>query len=276
MKKKVLFVAALFIGAATFAQDGLTSKKGEAYLPEAGDWAVGFDAAPFLNYAGNMFNNGTNTNVLNASWANGNAGQTLMGKYFKDENTAYRGQFRLGMGGTSATTIQDSASASPMANTGALENEVSTSNGFSFVVGAGLEKRKGNTRIQGYYGGDLLIGFFGGSSVENTYGFAMDSLNVQQGDATSGRTLESNNGSTFNIGLEGFVGVEWFVAPKVSLGAEYRYGFNMSSLGEGETTSETWNAADQKAETNTVKTGTSGNWGFDTANRASINIMFHF
>ena len=32
MKKKVLFVAALFVGATTFAQDGLTSKKGEAFL----------------------------------------------------------------------------------------------------------------------------------------------------------------------------------------------------------------------------------------------------
>ena len=63
MKKKVLFVASLFLATATFAQDGLTSKKGEAYLPEAGDWALGFDANPFLNYAGNMFNGSLNNTL---------------------------------------------------------------------------------------------------------------------------------------------------------------------------------------------------------------------
>ena len=47
----------MFVGGKCVYQD-LTSKKGETMLPEAGDWAVQFDAAPFLNYAGNLFNAG--------------------------------------------------------------------------------------------------------------------------------------------------------------------------------------------------------------------------
>ncbi|MCB0380481.1 MAG: hypothetical protein KDD24_04440 [Flavobacteriales bacterium] len=69
MKKRLLFVAAIFAATATFAQDGLTSKKGEAYLPEAGDWAIGIDANPFLNYAGNLFNGNTGNGIgAGATW----------------------------------------------------------------------------------------------------------------------------------------------------------------------------------------------------------------
>ena len=46
MKKKYILLTMMLGGATVFAQD-LTSKKGETMLPEAGDWAVQFDAAPF-------------------------------------------------------------------------------------------------------------------------------------------------------------------------------------------------------------------------------------
>ena len=32
----------------------------KVYLPEQGDIAIGFDAAPVLNYVGNLFNNTAN------------------------------------------------------------------------------------------------------------------------------------------------------------------------------------------------------------------------
>jgi hypothetical protein len=53
MKKSTVLVAALALTATSaFAQ--LTNKNGEAYLPESGDWSVGIDATPVLNYFGNM------------------------------------------------------------------------------------------------------------------------------------------------------------------------------------------------------------------------------
>lgn len=285
MKKKVLFVASMFLATAMFAQDGLTSKKGEAYLPEAGDWAIGFDANPFLQYGGQLFNGATTNSFGGATWQGSNSGtMALMGKYYKDESTAYRLMFRFGMGGNSATTIQDTATSS-LPGTGALENEVSNSNGLAFIVGGGLEKRKGNTRVQGYYGGQLMIGILGGSSSDYTYGATMDSTNVANGiivdeNGTTGssqRATETSNGGTFLIGLNGFIGVEWFIFPKVSVGAEYGWGFNMASTGEGETTTESWNFADNAVETFTTKTGSSGSWSFDTGvTGANVNIIFHF
>lgn len=300
MKKKVLFVASLFMATAMFAQDGLTSKKGEAYLPEAGDWAIGFDAHPFLQYAGNMFNGAAGNDISSASYTTPwqSATNSLYGKYYKDESTAYRVMFRFGMGGNTTTYTQDTATGfgtnAPFTNS--VENSMKTSNGLSFVVGGGLEKRKGNTRIQGYYGGMLMIGILGGGTDTYEYGLTMDSLNTEfygvivdetnlDGSAGGGATqrmLEERRGGTFMIGLQGFIGVEWFVFPKVSVGAEYGWGFNMASTGAVEQDYEAWTTMNNSNGVSSLEAWTevqdkSSSWSFDTmAPNGNINIMFHF
>ncbi|MEJ6680882.1 MAG: hypothetical protein QNL21_02200, partial [Flavobacteriales bacterium] len=57
------------------------SKKGESMLPEAGDYAIGFDAAPFLNYVGNFLNSGATSPT--ADFMTG-YDAAITGKYFKD------------------------------------------------------------------------------------------------------------------------------------------------------------------------------------------------
>src|SRR5690606_18278404 len=146
MKRKVLFVASLFLATATFAQDGLTSKKGEAYLPEAGDWAIGFDGTPFLGYVGDVFNGTTNNNVT-ATWVGNNPAMTIVGKYFKDESTAYRAKLRIGFG---SQTMKNTFDTSTTTLTGEITDEMKSSH-FMLTLGGGIEKRKGNTRIQGFY-----------------------------------------------------------------------------------------------------------------------------
>lgn len=287
MKKRVLFVASLFLATATFAQDGLTSKKGEAYLPEAGDWAIGIDANPFLNYAGNLFSGSTAQNTIGAgaTWFAPN--MAIYGKMFKDETTAYRGMLRIGFGSTTTTNIFDTSSTTTPVE---LTDEMKSSYN-NIVLGGGIEKRRGNTRIQGVYGAMVMIGF-GGSSTTFDYGHAFS-------DATGGatwtdfntmttvsgngpRTTEMKNGSTFMLGLQGFIGVEWFFAPKVSLGAEYTWGLAMNSTGEGEVTSERWglatpSATDNSLITTTNKTGKQSSFGLDTGiSGANISLNFHF
>lgn len=291
MKKRLLFVAAIFAATATFAQDGLTSKKGEAYLPEAGDWAIGFDANPFLNYAGNLFNGNTSNGIgSGATWFAPNA--AIYGKYFKDEKTAYRVMVRLGFGSASTGYVADLYSNPADLETKEFTNEVKTSYN-NIVLGGGIEKRRGNTRIQGVYGAQLMIGF-GGSSSETTYGLALgDSSVTANGGAiydlnstnpapvAGQRTTKADNGSTFMLGINGFIGVEWFFAPKVSLGAEYAWGLSMTSNGESETTTERWGVAPggttNSLITKTSKGGKSSTFGLDNSiSGARISLNFHF
>lgn len=290
MKKKVLFVASIFLATATFAQDGLTSKKGEAYLPEAGDWALGFDGTPFLDYAGNMFN-GTTGNSVNATWVGNTPAMTIYGKYFKDESTAYRAKLRIGFG---SMTQKNTFDTSTTTLTGEITDEMKSSY-FNLTLGGGIEKRKGNTRIQGFYGGEMLISL-GSSSTEYTYAdqstgsiaagnvhLATYTTNFTTGATTTGgeRDLKVANGSTFQLGLRGFIGVEWFVAPKVSVAAEYGWGLRMMSQGDSETDTEDYAVATGATDLSLIQrkhtNGGNSSFGIDTDNNGGvISIFFHF
>ncbi len=313
MKKKVLFVASLFLATATFAQDGLTSKKGEAFLPEAGDWALGFDGTPFLNYAGNWFSGSTSQNSVSANSVgnqpmtmNGSGpnfignGFMIVGKYFKDETTAFRGKVRIGFGSTNTIAINDTSGANNTL-TGEVTDEMSTSY-FNLTLGGGIEKRRGNTRIQGFYGGELLFSL-GSASESYTYGDVGNGTNTTfvhnpsyydfdngvfvpgnlNGASTGERVTERVYGSTMVLSLRGFIGVEWFLAPKVSVSAEYGWGLAMSSTGDGEEDTEEYTPALPSAtptEQNILRkhnTGGSSAFGIDTDNNGGvITIYFHF
>lgn len=301
MKKRLLFVAAIFAATATFAQDGLTSKKGEAYLPEAGDWAIGIDANPFLNYAGNLFNGNTFNSIgAGATWYMPN---TIYGKMFKDEKTAYIGMLRLGFGSDSRTNNIDTLAGAP-----AIADEISVSYN-SIVLGGGIEKRRGNTRIQGVYGAMIYIGF-GGGSTKLTYGDTRNDGHTAQwtnwntdpitgaylttnpagnpnNSGNGSRDTEVKNGSTFQLGLMGFLGAEWFFAPKLSLGAKYTWGLAMSSTGESETTTERFGLTAAEAAlatppanhiiTETSKGGKSSSFSLDNGiSGANISLNIHF
>lgn len=306
MKRKVLFVASLFLATATFAQDGLTSKKGEAYLPEAGDWSIGFDASSLTTFVGNSFNGaGNNTldtngnvntdgmNSLNAGgWMNGTVGQEIRFKMFKDENTAYRLRARIGFSGDNSDAVGKYDHDNDI-NTEDQDYKINTknSNGFSVILGAGIEKRRGNTRIQGYYGGEVMFGMIGGTSVTTDDGRVLsdtwtgpdpaDNQGTFQGTT---RTTKVANGSTIAFGLQGFMGVEWFFAPKVSVGADYTWGLGFSTTGEQETTTERWGTAfgaaagtaDTKQTETNITGGSSGDMSLDTGGQFALNLQFHF
>ena len=76
------------------------------------------------------------------------------------------------------------------------QKDVDATNSFGLLAGYGKEWRKGTTRLQGFYGADALIGF-GSPAKKNTQ---------------------------FLLGVQGFAGAEYFVFPKVALGAQYSYG----------------------------------------------------
>ena len=110
-------------------------------------------------------------------------------------------------------------------------------------------------------------------------------------DFATARQTEQVNASKFTLGLQGFIGVEWFFAPKVSLGAEYTWGLAMNSNGETSVTHEFWGrtvdevAADAASGSTTAshlvsetqKGQKDGDFSLDTGNHnAMINLNFHF
>lgn len=93
---------------------------------------------------------------------------------------------------------------------------------YGFTAGYGKEWRKGTTRLQGYYGVDGLLGF---SSPQKKQ------FNV-------------------NLGAQGFVGAEYFLFPKVALGAQYIYGVSIAfeSDGNAETNKFKFNLGGEKSK----------------------------
>jgi hypothetical protein len=285
MKKSILFVAACALGLTTaFAQD-LTSKKGEPILPEAGDYAIGVDAYPLLNYFGNMMN-GT-SNVAPFGWNYTNSGNMITGKMFVSETMAYRGMIRIGFGSNSWTNpvVDDASTSTPV---GMTEDELKQS--WNYIgLGGGLEWRRGKGRLQGYWGGMLMFSMSGGKSTYS-YGNAFSTTNTAPTttiDFTTGatantgsRVTENKMGSTMMFGLRGFAGAEFFVLPKISVGGEFGWGLGFSKTGAGTMTSESWNGTGTTSSTS--DTGTSSSFGIDTDNNAfgvapaAVLIHFHF
>lgn len=280
MKKLFLSFALAAAVVVVNAQD-MTSKRGVQILPEADEWALGIDASPILRYFGNLFTQSSNA----APSFDFTRGQSIWVKKVRDEGFHYRGMVRIGFGSsTTENLVDDDVSTTP----GAKVTDERSTTSMNIELGAGFEKRRGKGRLQGYYGPELIIGF-GSGSTEFTYGNAFSTSNqtpTSTTDFNSGasaqlgsRTTESVNGSTFAITLRGFVGLEYFFAPKLSVGGEFGWGLGLNSTGEGETTTQTWNTdpAVNALQTTTSKTGSSSAFSIDTDNMGgAIRLVGYF
>ena len=222
MKKSIALVAMVFGVSSAFAQD-LTSKKGEPFLPVAKDIAISIDAYPIISTMGNLMSDNGEKKVKGT----GGATNYIMAKYFLDEKTAFRAVLGLNFGSTTTITMVDAASGI----TGAFVENTEKDSYNSITIGGGLEKRRGSTRLQGYYGGMLMF-TLGGGSTTSTWG---NPITIQ--NPITRETLKIN-GSTFGLNVNGFVGAEYFVLPKVSIGAEYWWGLGLNSTGKSSETEE--------------------------------------
>lgn len=244
--KKLLLTAALASAVAFANAQTMTSKNGTPILPEAGDWSVGFDAQPVLNYVGNMFNNSSNNGVS----FNGPDSTAIVGKYMKDANTAYRVRVGINFGSASTTpgTLADSLN----------DPSKITVSGTGITLGAGIQKYRGKGRLQGVYGAEAMIGF-GSSTTKHEFAKNSDATN----QTSLNRIKEVKGGGTFNFGVRAFVGAEYFFAPKMSLGVEYGWGLMLGSTGASETTTEAYDFTSSSVKTTVVKGGKSSNFGLN-------------
>ncbi len=273
----------------------LTSKKGFTILPETGDYVIGFNAVPvvdfFLNAADIMTNAGTT--AQHPGYVAG-FNQVLVGKYFLEDTKAIRGKLAINSGSATTKTYFDdpfdiTANPGDLTQWGELEdvNKVGASN---IILGGGLEFRRGHNRVQGFYGGELLLGFMS-NSVHNTWGVEMNNESITNGytngngSALIGRTLDQKSGMAITFGLRGFAGIEYFFAPKISIAAEFGWGFGMTTNPRGSVTVENWDGVGLVAEEETNEGANSGSgMGFQVDNgvgqtlmpSAALMMYFHF
>jgi hypothetical protein len=220
MMKKILLITLILISynAQSQLNPVLKNKRGLAILPEKGDYSIGIGADPFLNYIGTIF---YNTSANNSPSPNFIDNYSFSGKYFIKENQAYRLSFLINT--NSRSTEISVLDITPGATQYAQVIDKGQLNNNQFQLNFGKEFRKGKTRLQGFAGFDGFIRF--NNTIEKTtYGNKLELY-----DTGYSRVIERKN-SGFTFGIRGFVGAEYFFAPKMSLGFEIGFGpsYNIS------------------------------------------------
>jgi len=293
MKKlSILFFMALFafIGTSNAQVQQMTNKNGVNILPEAGSFAIGFDALPFLRFAGNMFNGNLN-NGINAGFVNQGGtglGGTLYGKYFLSEKNAIRARLSINQSTNQFVNrvVQD-GQAVPQNNI-EVDDELVVGN-FGLQLGGGMEFRRGKGRLMGVFGGEAMFGL-NTSSETYTYGNMISSDNQTPTSTTDfnanggnpaqlrNRVISRTNPNSFNLSVMGFAGVEYFFAPQISIGAEFTLGLRYTGTNKSEVVSEEWEAnSSEVINISNVDGGRLTNFGIATGVwGGSINLMFHF
>jgi len=244
MKKSLFLLFASFSFIAANSQN-LTSKKGEAYLPEKGDWAISVNADGIFRWVGNIANNTSNNAAPSVSEV---LDATFVGKRFTSDKTAIR--YIAGVVISNSTETAEAAG-----NT----NKLSETN-FGLTAGIGKEWRRGKTRLQGYYGADALLQISSSSEKET---------NSKSGVGL--KELKSTSGLGLGIGANGFIGAEYFLFPKMAIGAQYEAGFIVSLEGAGKTTATPWSGSATETKGSSVTT-----IGVGPVGVASIRLTLHF
>lgn len=262
MKKIILSVVAIMAFGFANAQD-LTSKKGEPYLPEAGDWAIGFNANNLFDYVGNAFSGSTAANSIGTVANNGWNG-TFVGKKFTSATNAnrYLVDFGVNIGSTTTPSLLITG---PTATAPTSSTKVSTS-GFNMSVGLGKEWRRGKTRLQGFYGADLVLGV-------QSSGTKTEYTDTDAAAPLKNNTVDVKSGLGLNVGARGFLGAEYFIFPKIAIGAQYTYNVSVAVTGASKTTTTSTDPAIKSTET---KGGSAFGFGIGNVGVASMNLTLHF
>lgn len=305
MKKLILIVTFTAIGfAQANAQEkpakttgSFISKNGHEVLPQAGEWAIGFSASSFLNYTGNLLNGNAANSAPAFTNANGPVINTLgningiavMGKYMKRADLAYRMRFQANAYTNSRYNYVAKNSLVPNPLLPEYVEDKQTINNSAFLVGLGIEKRRGSSRLQGVYGGEIILGFVTegrnytyGNDMDVNFNAPVSTTNFVTGAsaATSTRAIEEDLGYQFFAGARGYIGAEYFFAPKMSIGAEVGYTLGFQTNASQSFVNETYDSGNLTAvNVETKRYANSGinsfGIGLDNLN-AGLNLFVYF
>ena len=198
--------------------------------PQAGDCSIGINATPFLNYVGGFFSNAGATAPQFLGTAQNPLSFTM--KHMRTDDMALVTTF--GLGWTSSSTDE-------------LNGDETSSSEFDFDLFLGAEKRRGEGRIVGLLRGGLMIARDGAGRME-----------------TSGNNASvTEGGNTFGVGVGAGLGIEFFIAPMISLEGRYDANIGFTTTGERETDG-------------TATAPATSSFGFVTAPSGSLVMHFWF
>ncbi|MBO4454241.1 MAG: hypothetical protein J5761_04215 [Paludibacteraceae bacterium] len=281
-----------------------------AWLPQQGDFSIGFNVNPLATFVGNLFN-GTVGNFLAPMAGESLGGNnwlapvvapnmlSIMGTYMVTDNLGIRANVGLGVysWNTRGYVVDDAAKfINPYSTQDGLDKKHSLDVGASFS--AGIEYRIGKRNVQGVFGAGLTYGFWGITKDTYSYYNAITVANqnpsktadivypaVNAKFATDYSYIDNPRilqqytvGGTHMLGLYGSIGVEWFVAPKIALGLnvnlllDYQWNPARAEVWEG------WNHFTAEAQEITIHDKAMQNgFTFTTDNiGANLYVAFYF
>lgn len=291
MKNKFLSVlAALGIAAsAVSAQDEpMTNKNGQAIMPTAGDIGLGFNAVPLLSFVGNTFNGNTNNTYAGTNRFVSNLNNNVIfGKYMIADDAAIRMHLRIAGDRSSLNnSVYDDTKNSP----DSLVSDKLVINNSLYVLGGGYEMRRGKGRIRGIFGAEAFVGYGRPDQRRYSYGNAFGLLNpaptstdwdtqggVNNENPMAERMVSRLGGSQFTIGVRPFIGVEYFFAPRISIGSEFGWGISYNRFGRATNTYEAFESSTGNVITRTEKSNINHVTAVDTDNfNGALFLMFYF
>ena len=308
MKFNKIFTMALslLVATAAFADEAdkpTPEDKGKkdysSWLPAQGDMSVGFSLDPLATFAGNLFNGNLDNTLEDLAGEPllyrqlPNSCVSIMGTYMLTNELALRANIGFGYSlKQNNFFVQDDAALAfdDLSNAKVIDqmNSQILSGSFS----AGIEYRLGKRLpIQGVFGAGLSYAC-GMSKSTYAYGNAITQLNQNPSmnsemPATEAVTKYLPNARLLSVqssdmihmvGVYGSVGVEWFVTPKVALGANVNLGIYYE-LNPSETyVYEGWNTITEQVDQHTeLVAPASHGFHFGTDNiGASLYIAFYF
>ena len=190
------------------------------YLPSAGDFAIGVNALPFIEFAGNAFSGHDYRNTLNL----GNA--MLVGKYYLSSDAAIRAEVYLNNDlDYNRQYVQDDAHVGEDPN--AQVEDLYASKLISGGLGVGYQVYRGYERLRGSLS---VVTFVAGGRNLETYKWGNEMTPANTNPSSTNwygagmnpptRNLEEKDFGFVYLGAGLTAGVEYYLFPGVCLGGE--------------------------------------------------------
>ena len=276
MKRLISFILVAVLAFPLLAEEQVAAKPREKkvlndyseWLPKQGDFSVAFSLDPIATFVGNMFNGSPSNglgNLAGKPLLDGITGApmvSVMGTYMQTDQLAWK--VNLGIGYTRKSNneyVLDDAALflDPLSRVKVVDTQAY--NRIHGSIAWGVEYRVGkNLPVQGVFGAGLNYAF-GEISSKYNYGNAITELNqipsiseptlyeAVAGYMPNARPLNTQaNNLIHMVGAYASVGMEWFVAPKIALGANVNFGIYYEVNPSRATIYEGWNTATMQVE----------------------------